>query len=287
MKNYIKDESLLTGSNSNLIMINEDISNITSPKKTTFAKTDILNPLNNLVHSSNNNVIDPNLNVDNHLFNHPFGNFYSNNEFNINVDNNHDDDLISSNNLNPHHEEDENSLLPSDIIEFNFDISDNFFVGRDPFLNKNDTKKTNSSFDLNTFDFRNQIDDSFDFLTCKKLVKSSDVLNLNRNDKNENNEEMFLNNFNLNKINFKSSNNNNNNDTNNNNTNNNNGKNSNDSKNDVIENIAAEFNNCFVQSSFTNAMMINEISKINFDKYFEKLLMDYIDINVINFIFGS
>ena len=119
-------------------MINEELTSIT--KKGAFVKVD--EEKQNEASQLNNNMIDTHLVVDNHQYE----NFYSNNEFNINLDSNHDDDLISSSHLHHHHskiyhEEEEHSFLPSDIIEYNYDIAENFFVGRDPFSNENETKK--------------------------------------------------------------------------------------------------------------------------------------------------
>ncbi len=50
--------------------------------------------------------------------------------------------------------------------------------------------------------------------------------------------------------------------------------------NDIIDSLTTDVNFCFEQSAITSQMMLNEVSKVNFDKYFEELLFNYINNDV-------
>ena len=219
-------------------------------------------------------------------FSHQFENYYSNNQLNINLLDQNDDDFInvSGSNVNNNNnngnkninvdEDDDNSLIPRDIIEYNINIidylnnnnnneRDQLNFSNDLIDSKSNRTKMNYFIDLNMYGSKSQnnnvnLNSKNTYQDDLKLMKPSSVLLTNTNDSNSNedNSNVFVANNLVTLNNFRNN------------------------RSDTLDNIASDINFCFEQSSFNSKLLLNEISKINFDKYFEQLLLNYINVDV-------
>jgi hypothetical protein len=270
-------------------MASDDLSSFKKTIKVTDEKLSDLKldqqPGSTLHATTSNMAVESNVLIDSQFT--TFENFYSTNDLNINLEHNDDDFISSSLNIqnnntttnNKLDDDEDNALIPSDIIEYNVDITDflnnNSSMDRmadfgGEFLDSKAKKNLNNNnlnylLDLNSLNFKSRKHTESN-IGATVMQKSNENRPINigfnqysNNSSKQKDDTKF--NINLASMNFK-----------------NNDAGSSAAAFDNI--LASDFNFCFEQSSFNNRFLLNEISKINFDKYFEQLLLSYINIDV-------